>query len=103
MGIDQMMIFGTIILNGITSLASPVAAKGIARAYNNWGRNYTEADPKRLFAAAVIPQHNNGDAIAEIRRCAEMGFKCVTIRPNIVAGRYPTHPSFDEVWKTISD
>lgn len=103
MGIDQVMIFGTIILNGITSLASPVAAKGIARAYNNWVRNYTQADPKRLFAAAVIPQHDNQDAIAEIRRCAEMGFKCVTIRPNIVAGRYPTHPSFDEIWKTISD
>lgn len=101
MGIDQVMLLPTFCGMTYTCIKDPAAALGLARAYNNWISDFCATDTSRLFPAAIIPQHDNDDAIAEVERIAAKGFRCVIIRPNIVAGRYPTHPSFDPVWEAI--
>lgn len=103
MGIDQAMIIPTFCGMWFTAIQDPRAALGLARAYNNWALDYCKADPARLFPAAVIPQQDLDDAVGEVRRVGDLGFTCVLIRPNIVADRYPAHPSFDPVWQAVLD
>jgi uncharacterized protein len=103
MGIDQVMLLPTVCGLWYSAIEDPRASLGMARAYNNWLADFCRVEPTRLFPAAIIPQQDNDDAISEVRRVAEMGFKCVIIRPNIIAGRYPGHPSFDPVWEAIQD
>jgi predicted TIM-barrel fold metal-dependent hydrolase len=103
MGIDQAMLLPTFCGMTFTCIEDPRAALGLARAYNNWINDFCEVDRSRLFPAGIIPQHDNDDAVAEVRRLAALGFRCVTIRPNIIAGRYPTHPSFDPIWAAIEE
>jgi predicted TIM-barrel fold metal-dependent hydrolase len=103
MGIDQVMLLPTFCGMTYTCIKDPTAALGLARAYNDWIADFSAVNRQRLFPAAIIPQHDNDDAIAEIRRVAAKGFRCVIIRPNIVAGRYPTNPTFDPVWQAIAD
>ena len=103
MGIDQAMLLPTFCGMTFTCIQDPRAALGLARAYNSWIDDFCAHDRSRLFPAAIVPQHDNDDAVAEIHRVADLGFRCVIIRPNIVAGRYPAHPSFDPIWEAIQD
>ncbi|MEX2558203.1 MAG: amidohydrolase family protein [Actinomycetota bacterium] len=103
MGIDQVMLLPTYCGMTFTCIEDPKAALGLARAYNNWIADYCKAEPTRLFPAGIIPQHDNDDTISEVRRLAELGFKCVIIRPNVIDGRYPAGPLFDPVWEAIQE
>jgi predicted TIM-barrel fold metal-dependent hydrolase len=101
MGIDQVMLLPTVCGLWFSAIEDPKASLGLARAYNSWLADFCRHDPTRLFAAAILPQQDNDDAVAEIRRVADLGFRCVIIRPNIIAGRYPTNPTFDPIWEAI--
>jgi predicted TIM-barrel fold metal-dependent hydrolase len=103
MGIDQVMLLPTFCGMTYTCIGDPRAALGLARAYNNWIADFCRPDPSRLFAAGIVPQHDNDDAVSEIHRIADMGLRCVIIRPNVIAGRYPAHPNFDPIWQAIED
>jgi len=103
MGIDQAMLLPTVCGLWYSAISDPRASLGMARAYNNWLADFCKEAPARLFPAAIVPQQDTDDAISEIDRVAERGFRCVIIRPNIIAGRYPTHPDFDPVWQAIQD
>ena len=103
MGIDHAVLMPTFCGMWFTAIADPVGAAALARAYNRWILDYAGADPARLYPSMIIPQHDNGLAVAEIRWGAERGFRSVVVRPNIVADRHPAHPSFDPVWQAISD
>jgi predicted TIM-barrel fold metal-dependent hydrolase len=103
MGIDQAMLLPTFCGMWFTAITDPRAALGLARAYNNWIVDLCSTDPSRLFPAMILPQHDNDDAVAEIHRGAELGFRCAIVRPNIIAGRHPAHPSFDPIWQAIAD
>lgn len=103
MGIDQAMLLPTYCGMTFTSIADPAAALGLARAYNSWIADFCAPDSTRLFPAGIIPQHDNEDAVSEVRRIAGLGFRCVIIRPNIIGGRYPAHESFDPVWEAIQE
>jgi predicted TIM-barrel fold metal-dependent hydrolase len=103
MGIDQAMLLPTFCGMWFTAIEDAVGALGLARAYNNWILDHAAADATRLFPAMIFPQHDNDMAVAEIHRGAELGFRCAIVRPNIVAGRYPAHPSFDPIWQALSD
>ena len=73
MGIDQVMLLPTFCGMTYTCIEDPKAALGLARAYNNWIDDFCAPDRTRLFPAGIIPQHDNDDAIAEVRRIAELG------------------------------
>jgi predicted TIM-barrel fold metal-dependent hydrolase len=103
MGIDQAVLLPTFCGMWFTAIEDPLGASALARAYNRWIIDYAGADPQRLYPAMILPQHDNDHAIAEIRWGAEHGIRCAIVRPNIVAGRHPAHPSFDPVWRAIAD
>lgn len=103
MGIDVAMLLPTFCGMYFSAIQDVRGALGLAQAYNRWILDYAAADPDRLYPAAIVPQHDDDIAIAEIRRVADAGFRCVIIRPNVIAGRHPADPSFGPIWEAIAD
>lgn len=98
-GIDVAVLYPSreLFVLAVDGLDPPLAA-AIARAYNDWLREFCSADPARLFGAAHIAPHDVGLAVEEVRRCAGLGFRAVFLRPNIVNGRNWFDPYFDPLW-----
>jgi uncharacterized protein len=74
-------------------------AAAIARAYNNWLRDFCDEDPTRLYGAGLLAPHGPELAAQEVRRCVEeLGFKTVFMHPGCV-DRRPWHdPAYDPIW-----
>ena len=66
---------------------------------NNWLADFCEADPERLFGAAMVLPQDIDATVAEVRRSVrELGFKAIYIRPNPVRGRNWHDPIYDPLW-----
>jgi predicted TIM-barrel fold metal-dependent hydrolase len=77
-------------------------AAAIARAYNDWLRDFCAAAPDRMFGAAMVAPHDVPSAVAEARRCVEqLGFKAVFLAPGCVGRRPWHHPAYDPLWAEI--
>lgn len=83
---------------GADGLEPPLAA-AIARAYNDWLRDFCSAHPDRFFGAAMVAPHDVESAVAEARRCVEhYGFKAIFLAPGCV-NRRPWHDRhYDPLW-----
>src|SRR5579875_1756921 len=89
MGIDQVLIIPTMLVNAFPFIRDAVGAYGLARAYNNWVHDWCRAVPERLFPAALLPLQNAEFAVKETQRVAKMGFRVVLVRPLDANGAYP--------------
>ena len=75
----------------------------MCRAYNNWCRDYCDADPKRLKFVAVLPGADTGDMVAEARRAVEE-LGAVSVRnPFLPEGRWLHEPEYDALWSLACD
>ena len=88
-GVDVAALFrtngGTWIL-GLDDL-DPEYAAALCRAYNDWMRDYCNADPERLKGVALLPLQAIDLAVEEARRAVnELGFVGVTVHPEPVNG-----------------
>jgi uncharacterized protein len=92
LGIDTPQVVGT------DGLEPPFAA-AIARAYNDWLRDFCRAAPDRLLGAGMVAPHDVESAVAEARRCVEqLGFKAIFLAPGCVNRRPWHHPAYDPLW-----
>ena len=91
MGIDQVVIIPSMILNNLPYAENAEGASVLVRAYNNWAVDYCKAAPERLFPAGLLPPQNPANAVEEIRRLAELDFRLALIRPTDAKGNYPNH------------
>ena len=94
-GIDVAVIYGT---RGRQVLMhddhDPQVAAALARAHNNWTRDFCVQDPARLKFAAQLAFHDVPSAIAEARRAVgELGAVAVIGNPNPINGRHVHDPS----------
>ena len=83
------------LLEGITERECYVA---MIQAYNNWiAQDYCAVAPDRLLGLGVVPISGVEDAIAETKRCKEMGIKGVCLQkfPN---GGLTVKPEDDKYW-----
>jgi predicted TIM-barrel fold metal-dependent hydrolase len=106
-GVDSTVIFPT---TGMLAIGmrpdeiEPEFAAAIARAYNNWLHEFCQADPKRLFGAAMISVHSVDYALVEARRAVEeLGFKSLLMRPNLVHGRNWYDPAYEPLWSLAEE
>ncbi len=77
----------------------PDFAAAIARAYNDWLHDYAQADPTRLYAAAMVAPHNIAAAVEETRRTVqEYGFKAIFLAPGCVNRKPWHHRDYDPLW-----
>jgi predicted TIM-barrel fold metal-dependent hydrolase len=102
-GIDQAVLFPSVGLY-FWALTDPRAALFIARAYNDWLAAYCEADPTRLFGAAMLPVQDPVAAVAELRRARhELGFVAAFVRPNPCCGRSLTDRAYEPLWRAAEE
>jgi len=81
MGVDHAIVYPTLFAEYLPSVANPVAAGILARAYNDWVWDFTDAGRGRLHPVAVLPLQSILLARRELQRVAERGFRAVLMRP----------------------
>ncbi|MCH8190284.1 MAG: amidohydrolase [Chloroflexi bacterium] len=101
MGVQRSLIFPTAFAEYFPVVENPDLAYALARAYNDWVREFASAAPDRLFPAAVLPMQDLRFALAEARRVAANGFKAVFLRPSFFEGRFLNHPSYNPLWTAL--
>jgi predicted TIM-barrel fold metal-dependent hydrolase len=95
LGLDTVQMMGT---DGL----EPDFAAAIARAYNDWLRDFCAIAPERMLGAAMVAPHDVGAAVAEARRAVEeYGFKAVFLSPGCIDRRPWHHPHYDPLWSEI--
>ena len=104
-GIDVAVIYGT---RGRQVLMhddlDPQVAAALARAHNNWTRDFCALNPRRLKFAAQVAFHDVPSAIAEARRAVrELGAVAVIGNPNPINGRHIHDPEFEPLWDAIEE
>src|SRR6266446_6250903 len=81
LGLDAPAVMG---IDGL----EPDFAAAIARAYNDWLRDFCAHAPERMLGAGMVAPHDVAAAAAETRRCVEqLGFKAIFLAPGCVARR----------------
>lgn len=92
-GIDIVVNYPTRLLGWYPD---PRFFNALCQAYNNWLADYSNAYPKRLYGAGLVPLQDIELAIKEMRRCVkDLGFKAVMIRPCPYIGE---RKLYDEVY-----
>ncbi len=81
MGVGQAVLFPTLFSEHLPLVANPDAAAVLARAYNDWARDFASSSPERLFPVAVLPLQSPLHARRELERVARDGFRAVCLRP----------------------
>ena len=104
-GIDVAVIYGT---RGRQVLMhddlDPQLAAALARAHNNWTRDFCARDPNRLKFAAQLAFHDVPAAVAEARRAVlELGAVAVIGTPNPIRGRHVHDPEMEPLWTAIEE
>lgn len=80
----------------------PEYATAIARAYNNWMKDFCDVAPTRMFGAGMVAPHDVDGAVVEARRCVEeLGFKAIFLAPATVNRRPWHHPAYDPLWAEV--
>jgi predicted TIM-barrel fold metal-dependent hydrolase len=77
----------------------PDFAAAIARAYNDWMRDFCAAYPERMFGCGMVAPHDVGAAVREARRCVEeLGFRAVFLSPGMINRTPWHHADYDPLW-----
>ncbi len=78
--------------------------ESLCRAYNDWLHDLCAVAPRRLRAAAVVPQLDPVRAAVEARRAVnQLGAVAIVLRPNPIGGRTVDDPTFDPLWQAACD
>jgi uncharacterized protein len=82
----------------------PQVAAALARAHNNWTRDFCAVEPGRLKFAAQLAFHDVPSAVAEAKRAVrELGAIAVIGNPNPIHGRHVHDPEFEPLWDAIEE
>ncbi len=71
-GIDQVMIIPTD-FDAYPWIQNAMGARAMCKAYNDWAFEYCQADPERLYFAALLPMQDAKFAEQELYRVAAKG------------------------------
>ncbi|MBI3743731.1 MAG: amidohydrolase family protein [Chloroflexi bacterium] len=83
---------------------TPPYAAAIARAYNDWMRDFCAVDRKRMFGAGMIAPHDIEGSASEVRRCVrDLGFKAMFTLPGCVNKRPWHHAAYDPLWAACQE
>ena len=104
-GIDVAVIYGT---RGrqvqMHDDLDPAVADALARAHNDWTRDYCARNPSRLKFAAQLTFHGVDFAVKEARRAVrELGAVAVIGNPNPVNGRHVHDPYWEPLWTVVEE
>jgi predicted TIM-barrel fold metal-dependent hydrolase len=89
MGIDQVLVIPTKVIEHLPFIEDPRGADAFCRAYNSFVADWCAAVPERLFPAALLPLQDPDLARRELERVAGLGFRVALVRPIDAQGQYP--------------
>jgi predicted TIM-barrel fold metal-dependent hydrolase len=104
-GVDVAVLYGT---HGrhvqMRDDLDPQFAAALARAHNDWTRDYCATNPARLKFAAQISFHDVRLAIAEARRAVtQLGAVAIIGNPNPINGRHIHDVYFEPLWTCVEE
>lgn len=99
-GIDLAFLYPTwaAYLIGVDTMDAALAG-ALARAYNHWLRDFCAKDPERLRGVGLISLHDPPQALQELERVLQFGWRAVVLRPNPVKGRLLSDPAYEPFWE----
>ena len=100
-GICAEVIYPHGTFNTFTS-PDPKFQLALARVYNDYYHEVFGPHPDCFVVSAVIPMKDIEDAISEAKRCAEMGFRSLSIPLRVPALPY-NMPDYEPFWSTIEE
>ena len=74
----------------------------LAKLYNDWALAHFDAAPGRFRPAALIPVDEVEDAVAESKRCIELGYKTLFLPANVPWRPY-WHPDYEPLWSLAAE
>ena len=99
-GVDAEMVYSTIGTRIYTSSVGGELMSACFRAMNDWTAEFISACPRKLAGAALINVEDVGDAVKELRRCANSGLRAAAI-PTYPSDDAPYRlPTYDPLWTT---
>jgi predicted TIM-barrel fold metal-dependent hydrolase len=101
-GIDQVMIIPTD-FEAYPWIQSAAGARAMCKAYNDWAYEYCQANPERLYFAALLPMQDATFAEQEVYRVANKGSRVGLVRPIDALGNYPMQPKYGRVWRAMEE
>jgi predicted TIM-barrel fold metal-dependent hydrolase len=104
-GIDVAIVFRTHAHMAIhVEGQDPRYSLAVCQAFNNWLKDFTAADPKRLRGAAILALNDTAAAAKEAERAVkDLGFLAVTLVPSVLDDRMLHDPECDRLWATLQD
>jgi len=101
-GIDQVLIIPTD-FEAYPWIQNAAGARAMCKAYNDWAHEYCQANPERLYFAALLPMQDAKFAEQELYRVAGKGCRVGLIRPIDALGNYPLQPKYRRVWRAMEE
>ncbi|HEY2920845.1 MAG TPA: amidohydrolase family protein, partial [Candidatus Binatia bacterium] len=104
-GLDIGVVFRTYTAHATgTDDVDPKLAAAICRAFNNWLRDFCDANPRRLLPTAQMALHNVDLAVAEARRAVKgLGAVALVLPNHQVMGRPFYDHYYDPLWAAAVD
>ncbi len=81
----------------------PDYRKACMDAYNRWLLEFQSAAPDRIYGAAQTPVRSVKEAVDDLRRMKEQGFRGVMMPGDPCTDYDYDDPAFDELWEAASD
>jgi predicted TIM-barrel fold metal-dependent hydrolase len=100
-GVDMGVLFPTVGI--LWTPEDSGLASAHCRAYNNWQADFSADIKDRVIPIAQLNYLDVDDAIKELDRCLELGFRGVFAYPEPVGSRRPGHPDFDPIWRRCAE
>ena len=69
-----------------------------ANAYNRWLYDYCSEFSDRLIPAAILSRHDPSTLTQQLKNIIEQGCACITLRPEVIAGKDFGHHEYDAFW-----
>ena len=104
---DQDGIVGEVMypsINMLTFMVDDVeVVDAVFQRHNNWIRDYCSHAPERLIGVGCITLRDIDMAIAELKRCAQMGIKGVAIPCTAPVDKPYSDPYYEPFWEAAED
>ena len=99
-GVDVAIVFRTIASHFIAvDGLDPGLSVAMCRAFNDWLREFCDADPERLRPTAILPLQDLQLSVVEARRAVrDLGAVALVLSNHPVGGRPWYDPYFDPLW-----
>ena len=104
---DQDGIVGEVMypsINMLTFMVDDVeVVDAVFQRHNNWIRDYCSHAPERLIGVGCLSLRDIDMAIAELKRCAQMGIKGVAIPCTAPVDKPYSDPYYEPFWEAAED